>query len=773
MTLTAAVLSGFAAALIAPGVCRLARGASGWILALLPLTLAIYFASHASQIASGHVRLEQLAWAPALELFLTLRLDGLGLLFALLISGIGTLIFIYGGGYLHGHAHITRLFVLLLLFMGSMLGIVLADNLVVLYVFWELTTITSYLLIGFDHENPIARKSAWQSLVVTGTGGLALMAGMILLAEAAGGVYSISELLTRGEMIQGSALYQPALVLILIGAFAKSAQFPFHFWLPNAMTAPTPVSAYLHSATMVKAGIYLMARLSPAIAGTELWHAIVIPAGAVTMLVGGYLALNKTDLKQVLAYSTVSALGTITLLLGIGTPESVQAAMVFLMAHAMYKGALFMVAGAVDHETGTRNVELVGGLRRAMPITATAALLAALSLAGFGPVLSFIGKEMLFEAVLHSEQMTMLVPVVVLGGALFVAVAGIVALRPFFGAFRSPGHAHEPPPSMWLGPMLLAIGGFVLGTLPGTGATQVLSPAVQSINADATGLKLALWHGPNTALLMSAVSLAVGVLLYLSWTLLRRGMNTLRFVLEWGSARWYELIMASINGVAQVQTRLLQSGYLPRYVLLTLLFSTGLIGYTFFTRNGFHLTFAFDAIRFYEWVLVSVMLLAAIMATLTRSRMTAIASLGVVGFGVALIFVLYGAPDLAMTQLLIETLGVILFVLVFYHLPAFSAESTAGRRVRDLVISLLVGATVTTLILAIGNVPTDMSLVDYYAQHSYVSAHGRNVVNVILVDFRGIDTMGEITVLAIAGVGIYALLRLRPRRGGDSGGERR
>jgi multicomponent Na+:H+ antiporter subunit A len=765
MFLAAAVLSAFVVAIIAPAVCRLTRGACGWVLAILPLVLVTFFAGHIPQVYRGIHLAESIAWAQGLDLELAFNLDGLGLLFALLICGIGTLIFIYGGGYLRGHRHIGRFFVILLLFMGSMLGIVLADNLAALYVFWELTTITSYLLIGFDHENPVARKSAWQSLMVTGSGGLALLAGLVLLGQAAD-TYSISQLLERGEMIRGSALYTPALVLILIGAFAKSAQFPFHFWLPNAMTAPTPVSAYLHSATMVKAGIYLMARLSPALAGTHLWHVIVIGGGGITMLIGGYLALNKTDLKQVLAYSTVSALGTITLLLGIGTPEAAQAAMVFLMAHAMYKGALFMVAGTIDHETGTRDVELVGGLRKEMPITATAGMLAAISLAGFGPVLSFIGKEMLFEAVLHSEEFRwMLVPAVVLAGALFVAVAGIVGVRPFFGDYHAPHHAHEAPPSLWLGPMLLALAGFILGTIPGTGAPLLLEPAVASINPAAGELHLVLWHGLNIALMLSVVSLLVGVSLYIAWEHLRRGMNRLRIILEWGPARWYELIMASMNGIARTQTRLLQSGYLPRYVLLTLAAAMLLIGFTFFTHARMPLTLSFAGVRFYEISLAMIILLGTIVAMFTRSPLVAIASLAVVGFGVALIFVLYGAPDLAMTQLLIETLTVILLVLIFYHLPGFTIEPKPVRQIRDAMLASLAGVLVTVLVLAIGIVPTDMTLIEYYAQNTYLLGHGRNIVNVILVDFRGIDTMGEITVLAIAGVGIYALLRLRPRVG--------
>ncbi|HEU5462661.1 MAG TPA: proton-conducting transporter membrane subunit, partial [Candidatus Binatia bacterium] len=427
------ILSGFVVAIFAPWVYRFTGDARGWLFALVPAGLTIYFANFVPAISAGEVMTFSHEWSPSLGLTLSFLVDGLSLLFALLISGIGALILIYAGSYLAGHPHLGRFYAFILLFMASMLGLVLCDNLLVLFVFWELTSISSYFLIGFDHEREAARAAALQALLVTGGGSLALLAGILLLGLA-GGSLEVSALLANAEVVRASNLYVPIVLLVLAGAFTKSAQVPFHFWLPGAMEAPTPVSAYLHSATMVKAGVYLLARLSPVLGGTELWLHTLSAVGAVTMVTGAYLALRQTDLKLILAYLTVSALGILILFLGIGTTQAIAAAMVFLLAHALYKGALFLVAGIVDHETGTRDVNKLGGLRSAMPITAMAAGLAALSLAALPPTLGFIGKEMLLEATLAANGAGPILTVaLVLASIIFVATAGIVGVRPFFG----------------------------------------------------------------------------------------------------------------------------------------------------------------------------------------------------------------------------------------------------------------------------------------------------------------------------------------------------
>ena len=765
MLLAVAVLSGFVMALAAPWLHRIARKTSGWVLALFPLALTVYFAGQISGVAAGEVLAVSADWVPSLGIALSFSLDGLSLLFALLISGIGALVVVYAGGYLAGHAHLGRFYAFLLMFLASMLGLVLANNVITLFVFWELTSVSSYLLIGFEHEREAARHAALQALLVTGLGGLALLAGLLLLGQA-GGSLELSELLTRGEAIRAHPFYAPILLLILAGAFTKSAQFPFHFWLPSAMEAPTPVSAYLHSATMVKAGVYLLARLSPALGGTELWFYIVTAAGAATMLTGAYLAFQQSDMKRILAYSTMSALGMMVLLLGIGTERAVKAAIVSILVHALYKGALFLVAGAVDHETGTRDVGRLGGLRRAMPITAAAAALAALSMAGLPPLFGFIGKEMVYEAVYESPTTAaLLTGVVVLSSMFLLAVAGVAGLRPFFGKQTStPKHPHEAPLSLWLGPSLLAGLGLLSGLFPGA-AGWLVSPAVAASWGESAGIELALFHGWSPVLLLSAVTVAGGLGLFAVRGACRRVASHLAGVSRWGATRGYELALDGVNGLARAQTRFLQSGYL-RYYLLTIIATTlGLAAYTLLSRAGLPVPQGSLQVPLYQAVLAGLILLAALAAVLSRSRLGAVAALGVVGYSVALIFVLFGAPDLAMTQFLVETLTVILLVLVLYHLPRFATLSTARARMRDMAVALLAGGLMTALVLAATAIQPQHEVSAYMAGNSAVLAHGRNVVNVILVDFRGLDTLGEITVLAVAGIGVYSLLKLRIQKG--------
>ncbi len=768
MGLAVGVFSGFILALVAPGLCRFTGRAAGWVLALMPLVLTVYFASFLGAIASGDTFHARQAWVPALGVNLSFTLDGLSLLFALLISGVGALVLVYVGGYLAGHPELGRLYAFLLMFMASMLGLVLADNVLALFVFWELTSISSYLLIGFDHERGAARAAALQALLVTGGGGLALLAGLLLLGQT-GGSLELSTLLGRGGQLRAHPLYVPGLLLILVGAFTKSAQFPFHFWLPSAMEAPTPVSAYLHSATMVKAGVYLLARLSPALGGTDVWVGTVSVVGAATMLVGGWLALVQSDLKRVLAYSTVSALGTLTLLLGLGGPLAVHAAMAFLLGHALYKGALFLVAGALDHATGTRDVGRLGGLGRAMPVTALSAGVAALSMAGLPPLFGFIAKELSYEATLHAPAAGWVTAAAVAANVLLVAAAGLVGLGPFLGqALPTPRPAHESPPSLLLGPLALAGLGIAFGLQPGWGADGLVSAASTSVLGQPASIHLALWHGLTPALALSAVTLAGGVGVYAARGLLRRLASSCEGAARWGPASWYEFILTGLNGLALAQTRLLQSGYLRYYLMITVAATAGLVGYALVGRGVLTVAVNWSDLRFYEAGLAVLILLAVLAAVLARSRLAAIAALGVVGYGVALIFVLFGAPDLAMTQFLVETLTVILFVLVFYHLPESRVVSDPAARWRDTALAAAAGAVMTALAL-VGTPENFPPISRYFAEHSVTEGHGRNIVNVILVDFRGLDTLGESTVLAVAGLGVYALLKLRRRADGDPG----
>jgi len=758
-----AVLSGFATAVVAPSIYRFARGASGWLLAILPFGLLLYFASFAPATAAGEVFVFSYDWAPSLGIRLSFLIDGLSIFFALLISGIGALILVYTSGYLHGHAQLGRFYAYILIFMASMLGLVLADNLIALYVFWELTSISSYFLIGFDHNRESARAAALQALLVTGAGGLALLAGVLLLGKA-GGSLEISTLLEHGEMVRADALYVPILLLVLAAAFTKSAQVPFHFWLPSAMEAPTPVSAYLHSATMVKAGVYLLARLTPVLGGTEIWIYALTTVGAVTVVAGAYFALRQADLKRMLAYLTVSALGMLILIIGLGTSQAAAAAIVFLLAHALYKGALFLVAGIVDHQTGSRHAEELGGLGSAMPITATIAGLAALSLAALPPTLGFIGKELLLEASLAANAAGLII-VLVFAGIIFVTTAGIIGIQPFFGnMLPTPNPPHEASPRLWLAPAILAVLGVIFAAMPSLVETSVLRPAVEAIARQAVSLHVSLWHGLNLPLALSAVSFVCGLALYARRKPAIDIVSRLQITSSWGPRHWYRLILAGLNSLAERQTQLLQSGYLRYYLIIIIVTILALAGSKLFIAlDAASFTASFDA-RFYEWLIAGLIVLAALAAVMARSRLAAVAALGVVGYGVALVFVFFGAPDLAMTQFMIETLTVVLFVLVFHHLPRFAILSARFSIVRDALLTLAVGALITTIVLMGSGIQLYPKISTYFIENSLPFAHGRNIVNVILVDFRGFDTFGEITVLALAGIGLYALLKLKPQK---------
>jgi multicomponent Na+:H+ antiporter subunit A len=758
-----AVLSGFILSPAAPWLTKVGSRWAAWLIALLPLGLLVYFFSFLRLIESGAVSHFSYDWVPSLGVTLSFHLDGLSLLFALLISGIGFLVFVYSGSYLGAHPGLGRFYSYLLIFMASMLGLILADNMIALFLFWELTSISSYLLIGFDHERESARAAALQALLVTGSGGLALLAGFLLLNQI-GGSMELSALREKGELIRAHPLYLPVLLLILAGAFTKSAQFPFHFWLPSAMEAPTPVSTYLHSATMVKAGVYLLARLSPILGATPMWELIVIPVGAITMLTGAWLALTHTDLKRILAYSTVSALGMLVLMLGLENTESIQAAMVFLLAHALYKGALFLTAGVIDHETGTRNAEQLGGLYRVMPVVAVAAGLAGLSNAGVPPLFGFISKELVYEAIFGEPLAYILVGIVLLANTSFVAVAGIVAIRPFIGQMGPlPKTPHGAPFTLWLGPMLLALTGLLIGLDPDIIAETIISPAAAAIERRPVSVELALWHGFDPRLALSGAGFIAGAGLVFGWKRFRAIASKLDIFTKWGPSRCYTFSIQALNTVALYQTRFLQSGHLHFYLLIIIVVTIGLVGTSLVGRKVLVGLSRLSDIRSYEVLLAAIILAAAVLVVRSRSRLAAVVSLGVVGYGVALLFLLFSAPDLAMTQFAIETLSVILLVLVLFRMPTYKRYSGRKESIRDAIPALAAGAVVTVMVLAATAFTRESRLAPYFLENSLLLAKGRNIVNVILVDFRGLDTMGEITVLAVAAIGVHSLLRLRSK----------
>ena len=758
-----AVLSGFLLAVAVPALYRVAGRHIGWVLALLPALLTAYFASLIPAISGGESLLIRNQWMPGLGVSLDFMVDGLSLVFALLISGIGTFILIYAGSYLKSHKDLARFYVVMLSFMASMLGLVLSDNLITFFVFWELTSITSYMLIGFNHEDAGARKCALQGLFVTAGGGLVLMAGLILLIFITGS-YSFSEILASDLAIHEHGYYTAAAVCILVGAFTKSAQVPFHFWLPNAMAAPTPVSAYLHSATMVKAGVYLLARLNSSMDGDALWSNSLMFFGAATMFTGAYLAFSSTGIKKVLAYSTVMALGTLTMLIGVGTEKAIIAFVCVLVAHSLYKGALFMLAGALDHETGTKDITKMGGLWRSMPRTALITCMAALSLAGLPPLFGFVAKELMFESVINSPAWSRgLLATAVASSILVVAVAGLVFLKPFFGPARTtPRQPHDAPFAMLIGPAVLTLLALIFGVAPFLPAPLVLDAAVSSVYGSGVQTALALWHGVNVPLILSGISLLAGSLLFVAWQRLHPTLHAVNTAGgRVGPEAGYFRFMLGITQIASWQTRLLQNGVLGVYLLILVLVTFGLTGYTLFTRHGFQLDFDFSNGYFYEFGIALLIVAATVFASVTRSRLGSVASVGVLGFGVALIFIHFSAPDLGITQLLVETLTVILLVLVLFKLPPFVNLSSPWERYRDLTVAVFAGAIMTLLMLAALDIQYFDSISSYYIENSYGLAFGKNIVNVILVDFRQLDTLGEIFVLGLAAMGVYSMVKLR------------
>jgi multicomponent Na+:H+ antiporter subunit A len=755
-----ALLGGFAVAALAPWLHNLTGRHSGWLLALWPATLFLYFLGFLGGVNDGPVLVNH-SWIPSMDIQLSFMVDGLSLLFALLISGIGVFVVAYAGRYLEGHRDLGRFYAILLAFMASMLGLVLSDNLISLFVFWELTSITSYLLIGFNHEDASARRSALQGLFVTVGGGLLLMTGLIMLALI-GGSFELSTLLNEGDVIREHGLYVPMLWLILFGAFTKSAQFPFHFWLPNAMAAPTPVSAYLHSATMVKAGVYLLARLNPALGGTELWLTLLGSIGALTLFIGVWLAVRSTGIKKVLAYSTVMALGTLTMLIGLGSDLALGAAMAFLLAHSLYKGALFMIAGIIDHETGSKDLRDTGGLFRAMPVTAVVAGIAALSLAGVLPMFGFVAKELLFESVLDGAAAWM-VPLVIAGAIMTVAVGALIGVLPWYGAPVATKKApHEAPPALLAGPVVLASLGLLFGLFAPLVDRALLAAASSAVAGHAVSPDLALWHGVNLALGLSIVSLVAGLLLYWWRDHFRRLTGFTDTLAKSGPERGYDALMAGLVRLAEWQTRFFQSGYLRYYLMIILLTMMALV-WTLFLLNwsAFRAHLDISDVRLHEYVLVLTLVAAALTAARTGSRLGAVAALGAVGFTVALLYVMFSAPDPGITQVLVETLTVILLVLVLFRLPRFLKLSSTTLRLRDAALAALVGVTMTMLLLFGMSERLHDSISWWHAAESVPSGYGRNIVNVILVDFRALDTLGEIFVLALAAIGVLAMIRLR------------
>jgi multicomponent Na+:H+ antiporter subunit A len=757
------VLYGFIAAFVILLAGKQLKGSRTIWIALVPLGLFVYYLSFLPAVANGEKLIFEYTWIPSLGIRMDFVLDGLSLLFCLLITGIGSIVFLYASPYMKGQKYTDRFFCYLSIFMASMLGLVLSDNLLTLFVFWELTSISSFFLIGFDYKNVLARKNALLALAVTGGGGFFLLAGFILMGNITGS-YSIAEMIGSSALLRHHELYVLIIFLIAAGAFTKSAQFPFHSWLPAAMVAPTPVSTYLHSATMVKAGVYLLARLTPALGDSFFWNNTLMLVGGITMIYAATRAVFKTDLKSILAYTTISVLGMLIFLLGIGTQEAILAMAVLILAHAMYKAGLFLVAGVIDHETGTRNVTRLAGLRHVMMPVAVAGLLAVLSAAGIPFTFGFITKEIIYESTLHAGIMPYVLTAAVVLSNIFLLYAGSVAgIKPFAGklptAYRN---LHLPPLLMWLLPLLLGVGGIFAGVFPETVNRAIIQPIVAAVYETGAEMHLKIWHGFNTVLVLSLFTIITGAAIYL---LFKPRENRLAFLssLHLFSPKKRMQYSAQIKQLAaQAYKNLYRIGYLRTYILVIILFLAGFLSFRLFTGMYFYIDKSkLHEITLYEAVTVIMMLGAIVVTVFTASRLIAVAAMGVVGYCICLLFVFYSAPDLAMTQFTIDTLTVVLFVLVLFRLPPFLRFSNLAVKIRDAVVSLGFGALISIIALEVLNEQVGKEISSYYAENAYQLAKGKNVVNVILVDFRGFDTMIEIIVIAIAAIGVYSILKLK------------
>ena len=766
----------FTGAVIAALLPHNARNAEAWLAGGIALAGLVLTAGTFPKIADGGAIRQTIEWIPSLGLSLTFRLDGFAWLFSILITGIGLLVVIYARYYMSPKDPVARFYAFLLAFMGSMLGLVLSGNLIMLGVFWELTSVFSFLLIGYWHHNQRARDGARMALTITGTGGLCLLAGLILLGQIAGS-YDLDVVLSSGDLIRSHDLYPPVLLLVLAGALTKSAQFPFHFWLPNAMAAPTPVSAYLHSATMVKAGVFLLARFWPVLSGTQEWFTILGLAGMSTLLLGAYFAIFQHDLKGLLAYSTISHLGLITTLLSFGSPLAAVAAIFHMMNHATFKASLFMAAGIIDHEAGTRDMRRLSGLFGALPFTATLAMVASAAMAGVPLMNGFLSKEMFFAEALEQHQRSLVDSVAPYVATLAGAFAVVYSVRfihtVFFGprATGLPRTPHEPPALMRRPIELLVILCIVVGVAPALSIGPFLNAGVLSVLGDqAPYYSLKVWHGFNLPLLMSLVALAAGLVLY--WLLrnylqrceegppvIRRLKGQRLFervlvTLSWRWARAAESFLVTRN--LQPQMRLLVAsallaGTLAMWGNVSVLPKLSLQG--------------MDPVLACLWAMGAVCALAAAWQA-KYHRLAALILLSGTGLITCMSFIWLSAPDLAVTQLLVEIVTTVLILLGLRWMPKRDEKIvvrrtgvTRLRRTTDMILAVLSGLGAATLAYLILVTPLLPSVGDFYLERSYSEGGGTNVVNVILVDFRGFDTMGEIVVLAVVALTVFGLLR--------------
>ncbi len=716
----------------------------GWLLALLSATIFACLFQSASGVLAGKTIFWSHEFLSSLGLSLSFKLDALSLFFCLIITGIGALVFQYLTQYLSVKEAVFRFYTILFLFMVSMLGLVLANDLISLFIFWELTGITSFFLIGFNHEEEKARKAALKALIITGLGGLFMLVGFVLMAGVAGSYY-IPDLLKASDLLKANAHYVIFLPLILLGAFSKSAQFPFHSWLPGAMAAPTPASAYLHSATMVKAGVYLLLRFSPILGGTALWQETLVSAGILTVLVGSYNSFKSTDLKMLLAHSTVTSLGLMVVLIGLGSSLAIQACLLFIIAHALYKAGLFLQVGIYAKKFGSREINKLHGYRPSM-VTISGVLLA-LAMAGFIPFFSFISKEIVYESFFKSPfaSAPTYLFIVIVANAIMMMVAFLVGIRPFLRTSKN--RKRKKATSSFLlcfSPLVLSLLGLYFGIKP-----KALSGFIDPMISDSA--KLYLWHGLTPALFASAFTYLIG-----GFVIYKRNAF-FQFFQACGDVCFKKTIAAFSQATSFVVSRVQYSS--PSAQLYAVVFALVILIYPLLGSWGDgKIVISLSEIGGYQVTLVGLLITMAVVMVSSQSRFLIVAALGGIGVCIALMFMIFGAPDLALTQVMVEALSVIISLLMLKHLPLLRQQF----RVMDAVVAIMFGVIVSSIVYEILKFPIDLMVSDFYLNNSYLKAYGRNVVNVILVDFRGFDTLGESLVVGIAALAGYNLLKVKP-----------
>ncbi|PZU42984.1 MAG: monovalent cation/H+ antiporter subunit A [Acidovorax sp.] len=778
MPLTLLILLPFVGSLLAAVLPANARNTESTLAGLVALFCTVQTALYFPQIAEAGVLREEITWLPALGLNLVIRMDGFAWMFSMLVFGIGTLVVLYARYYMSPADPVPRFFSFFLAFMGAMAGVVLSGNIIQLVFFWELTSLFSFLLIGYWHHREDARRGARMALTVTGAGGLCLLAGMLVLGHIVGS-YDLDRVLGAAELVRDHPMYLTALVLVLLGAFTKSAQFPFHFWLPNAMAAPTPVSSYLHSATMVKAGVFLLARLWPVMGGTEPWFWLVGGAGLATLLIGGYAAMFQNDLKGLLAYSTISHLGLITLLLGLNSPLAAVAAVFHIMNHATFKASLFMAAGIIDHESGTRDIRRLSGLRRMMPVTATLATVASAAMAGVPLLNGFLSKEMFFAETVFFDAapaVAQILPIAATVAGMFsVAYSLRFIVDVFWGppATDLPHEPHEPPHWMRVPVELLVCACLVVGVLPAWSIGQYLNAAaLPVVGGELPAFSLAVWHGFNTPFMMSLVALVGGTALYmvLRWERKQGRINAAPLMHRVSGRGVFEAVLVQItrwghSGRRLLSTRRLQWQML--WLVLVTLVGAAMPLYTRGLQLGDRGTLPLSPAFVLIWALGMVCAVASAWQA-KYHRLAALTLMGGAGLCVCITFLWFSAPDLALTQLAVELVTTILILLGLRWLPKrdeslpaspASAALARTRRVRDLLLAVAAGGGMAWLAFAMMSRPFAQSTSTFFLERALTEGGGTNVVNVVLVDFRGFDTFGEIVVLGIVALTVYALLR--------------